>query len=831
MGPAGLERNANQAFFAQALQPLRPNQQLRTVLCGNRGSILVVPMANRLQTQGLVSDCRVVLALALLFFGCSRAYYRRSADCETYSILKQKTKDPRWAVPSTSIDPKPTSRLFDPNVPDCPPMPPDDPAAHQYMHCVDGMKGYGRWHDNGDSPSVESSQWRSYLPTSKDGTVLLTPDGAVELGVLNSRDYQQQLEDLYLSALGLTLERFAFDVQWFAINRTVYEHFGTGGVDKPNTPKIEGNETNTLTTSSNVGFSRAFASGGQFVVDFANSFVWQFTGAGTSSTSSNLAIDLVQPLLRHAGREIRLEALTQAERSVLYEARDFARFRKQFYFDVSAGADGFLELLLQVQAIRNFEANLESLEQSLRLHEALAEAGIVSRLQVDQVFQSYQRGRFELTQAQADLEDALDRFKSTLGLPPDVPVKLDDSLLTPFQLNDPAITELERALDDLLAATRVLDEAPPLAQLKDGFEQLGPFQERLTSLLQNVQQEIARWSAQISLSGTKGAPEVSRERAAHKQLAERMAELQADSEALRNVVRDATAAVREDNRAESWEQLQKLARQQTNQVADLFVIQTQVRARLINLQSLEYELDSAVQFAFGNRLDLMNERGRVVDAWRKITVAADGLESDLDVFFSANLGTEPGKNNPIAFSAAANRYQVGFQFDGPLNREAERNIYRASLVNYQRARRAYMNLKDSIARSVRRDLRQLEADRLNFEIARQSLIAAARQVELARDQLLAPGPAGDSSTTQDVLNALTSLLDAKNALIRVWVRYETGRLKLLLDLEAMQLDERGVYTNERDQRIREAEPGEASAIRIGGLVLAPVPKSSPAPSH
>ena len=70
-----------------------------------------------------------------------------------------------------------------------------------------------------------------------------------------------------------------------------------------------------------------------------------------------------------------------------------------------------------------------------------------------------------------------------------------------------------------------------------------------------------------------------------------------------------------------------------------------------------------------------------------------------------------------------------------------------------------------------------------------------RQVELARVQLLAPGQAGDSSTTSDVLNALGSLLDAKNELIGTWVAYETGRLQLLVDLEALEVDEHGMYVD------------------------------------
>ena len=126
------------------------------------------------------------------------------------------------------------------------------------------------------------------------------------------------------------------------------------------------------------------------LVDFANTFVWEFTGTDSKAAFSNLTVSLVQPILRGAFRDVRLEPLTQAERNVLYTVRDYARFRKQFYFGIVSGEQGYLSLLLQLQAIRNLEANLESLRLNLRTHEALAEAGIVSLIQVDQVFQSYQ---------------------------------------------------------------------------------------------------------------------------------------------------------------------------------------------------------------------------------------------------------------------------------------------------------------------------------------------------------------------------------------------------------------------------------------------------------
>src|SRR5262249_51158988 len=156
----------------------------------------------------------------------------------------------------------------------------------------------------------------------------------------------------------------------------------------------------------------------------------------------------------------------------------------------------------------------------------------------------------------------------------------------------------------------------------------------------------------------------------------------------------------------------------------------------LDLPPVAYKEAEAVSQALGNRLDLMNERGRVVDAWRRIKVAADALEGVANVTVAGNVNTAPGASNPFDFSALTRSYRVGLQLEGPLNRLAERNAYRASLINYQRARRTYMSREDQIVQAIRRDMRQLETDRVNYAISRRSLISAARQVEAARERLL-----------------------------------------------------------------------------------------------
>ncbi len=339
---------------------------------------------------GRVLTLALATLLTSLFAGCmTKREYRAQADHETYSLLREKTNDPLWWTPPISITPPPDSRNHDPFDPECGPLPPDDPAAHQEMIHPGRQTGSKHWQEHGMATEIEDDGWKAYLELDENDELKLTTQSAVELSLRNSREYQFERENLYLTALALTLERFQYDLQWFGGNNTFFDFIGSRLSGQPSGSTL-------LTTSSELGFTRQFPAGGQLLVDFANTFVWQFTGENSGTTLSTVTINMVQPLLRGAFRDVQLETLTQAERNVIYAARDYARFRKQFYVDLVVGDGGYLSLLSQVQGIRNLEANLSSLEQNLRAHEALASAGIVSPIQVDQVFQSYQSGQLDL---------------------------------------------------------------------------------------------------------------------------------------------------------------------------------------------------------------------------------------------------------------------------------------------------------------------------------------------------------------------------------------------------------------------------------------------------
>ena len=78
------------------------------------------------------------------------------------------------------------------------------------------------------------------------------------------------------------------------------------------------------------------------------------------------------------------------------------------------------------------------------------------------------------------------------------------------------------------------------------------------------------------------------------------------------------------------------------------------------------------------------------------------------------------------------------QFDAPLTRLAERNIYRQSLIEYQQARRNYYQFRDRVSQGLRSTLRQVRLNEINFELRRAAVLVAISQVDLTQLRLSEP---------------------------------------------------------------------------------------------
>lgn len=267
----------------------------------------------------------------------------------------------------------------------------------------------------------------------------------------NSREFQDQKETLYLSALDLTLAQWQFHTRWDA--RLGAGVSGSGG------------DAERAELDGGVGLERLFGTGATIVADLgASLFRLLSTGDGWDALS-NIGLSVTQPLLRGAARTVVREPLTQAERDLVYAVRDYERFRRTLAVDVANRYFRVLQSMDQLANERNNAAELEALRER---NEALTRSGRLSDIQVDQARQDELRSNNRLIELEQALQGDLDGLKLFLGLPIQTALELDpeevgryqiEGLALPAAVDDRPLTEfaLAHRLDYLNTAEQVQD--------------------------------------------------------------------------------------------------------------------------------------------------------------------------------------------------------------------------------------------------------------------------------------------------------------------------------------------------------------------------------------
>ncbi len=212
-----------------------------------------------------------------------------------------------------------------------------------------------------------------------------------------------------------------------------------------------------------------------------------------------------------------------------------------------------------------------------------------------------------------------------------------------------------------------------------------------------------------------------------------------------------------------------------------------------------YEIDEAlaIKLALENRLDLRVANGVVYDAQRQVVVAADALRAGLTLRGSAAWGvarTAPAKGmwESILRDAA---YSSTLAFDLPIERTRERNNYRNSLINLERATRSVQTLEDQIKTAIRSELRTLLESRESLKINAQSVVIAENSVANAKLQLEA-----GRLQIRDLLDTEDQRLAAQLGLTAAIIRYRTAELQLQRDLDLLTITREGL--------LKEFSPGE-----------------------
>lgn len=201
-------------------------------------------------------------------------------------------------------------------------------------------------------------------------------------------------------------------------------------------------------------------------------------------------------------------------------------------------------------------------------------------------------------------------------------------------------------------------------------------------------------------------------------------------------------------------------------------------------------LEAAVRVGLENRLDLMNARAQLYDAWRQIRVRANALKGVFNVSVTNQVFTSPLDSNPFGFLSDAKQFNLVLNAELPLVRLSERNQFRTALIDYQQQRRSLMRSEDELKRSIRQEIRQLQLTYQQYEIGKRQLILNFRQRDQSQEQLFAPGGSQDTAVTVNNLNNATGNLNrAANSLVSTYVTFLGQRLQLFRDLGIMPYDE------------------------------------------
>lgn len=317
---------------------------------------------------------RLTLGCVLLLFiwaGCSSSHYQKTADKEVYKILAQKEAQIFGTTNAFTIDTKYSAT---------------DPNEIKAQHII--------------SERLE------------EGDQLITIRGALDMAVANSREYQLNKENLYLSALSLTGERYAFTPQFFAGS--------TGAANRDTSADI------SATANSKVGMDWFLRTGGSLSVALANDITKYFTGGTSREATSVITLDITQPLLRGAGAKVAAENLTQAERNVIYSLRSYTQYQRTFAFGI---VSAYYRILREKDTVRNQYNNYLRLKDSSERSAMLAQDNRLPPSQADQARQSELQAKRAYESAVKSYQDLVNSFKLTLGVPISQELKFADKAL------------------------------------------------------------------------------------------------------------------------------------------------------------------------------------------------------------------------------------------------------------------------------------------------------------------------------------------------------------------------------------------------------------------
>ncbi|MDI9433368.1 MAG: TolC family protein [Planctomycetota bacterium] len=207
----------------------------------------------------------------------------------------------------------------------------------------------------------------------------------------------------------------------------------------------------------------------------------------------------------------------------------------------------------------------------------------------------------------------------------------------------------------------------------------------------------------------------------------------------------------------------------------------------IGISEPEYTEVEAIELALDRRLDLANTRDGLDDAQRKLELAAKGLGVQLNLIGSANVASEP-ETKFASLQFDEGNYRLGLEGDLPLDRKAERNAYRESLITLQQRQRSYEEQVDEIKLGVRQGYRDLAETAESYRIQQIGLNLARKRVEVEKLSLQY-----GRGTVRLLLDSEDALVRAQNDVLSALVDHTIAKMSFFRDIGVLQVRPDGMW--------------------------------------
>jgi len=239
--------------------------------------------------------------------------------------------------------------------------------------------------------------------------------------------------------------------------------------------------------------------------------------------------------------------------------------------------------------------------------------------------------------------------------------------------------------------------------------------------------------------------------------------------------------------------------------------------RLVELTKPEFSEAEAIETALDCRLDIANRSDAIDDAERKILVAADALRGELNLFVGVDATSltssselpgvgaldddftaDRGRPNPLRrlrdnnpLRSFRDESEIGLDWELPLDRVFEQNIYRKALITLSQRQREYEEMADWVTLEVRQAYRDLAEAAERHRVQLECLELAEKRF----NNTLLLVQYGRASSRR-VLNAQDDLFDARNGETEALVNYAIATLNFYCYTGVLQVRPDGMWEYE-----------------------------------